>query len=57
MVYLKVTGDDPGFLVVPGSVPGQLENLGSEILHDGGQVDRSSSANPLGVVALAEKPG
>ena len=50
-------GDDPGLLVVPGSVAGELEDLGREILHDGGQVDRGSSANPLGVVSLAEQPG
>ena len=49
-------GDDPGLLVVPGSVPGKLEDLGSEIFHDGSQVDRGSSSNPLGVVTLAEKP-
>ena len=52
-----MTGDDPGFLVVPGSVPGELEDLGSEIFHDGSQVDRSSSSNSLGVVSLAKKPG
>ena len=49
-------GDDPGLLVVPGGVAGELEDLGGEILHDGGQVDRGSSTNPLGVVTLAEKP-
>ena len=50
-------GDDPGLLVVPGSVAGELEDLGGEVLHDGGQVDRGSGSNPLGVVSLAEKPG
>ena len=50
-------GDDPGLLVVPGSVAGELEDLGGEILHDSGQVDRGSGSNPLGVVSLAEKPG
>ena len=55
--YLKVAGDDPGLLVVPGGVAGELEDLGGEILHDGGQVDRGSSSDPLGVVTLAEKPG
>ena len=49
-------GDDPGLLVVPGSVPGELQDLSSEVLHHGGQVDRGPSANPLGVVTLAEKP-
>ena len=50
-------GDDSGLLVVPGSVTGELEDLSSQVLHDCGEVDRSSSANPLGVVTLAEKPG
>ena len=30
-----MTGDDPGLFVVPGSVAGELEDLGGEILHDG----------------------
>ena len=36
---LKVTGDDTGLLVVTGSVASQLENLSSEILKDGSEVD------------------
>ena len=32
---LEMTRDDPLLLVVPGSVPSQLEDLGSEVLHDG----------------------
>ena len=56
MPYLKVPGNDPGLLVVPGSVAGELEDLSSEIFHDGGQVDRGSGSDPLGVVSLAEKP-
>ena len=51
---LKVTGDDPGLLVVPGSVPSQLEDFGSEVLHDSGEVDGGTSSNPLSVVASAE---
>ena len=49
-------GNDPGLLVVPGSVAGELEDLGGEILHHGGQVDRGSGSHSLGVVTLAEKP-
>ena len=49
-------GDDPGLLVVPGRVPSELEYLGSEVLHHGGQVDWGTSTNPLGVVTLAEQP-
>ena len=35
---LKVTGDDTGLLVVTGSVTGQLEDFGSEVLQDGGEI-------------------
>ena len=52
---LKVTGDDPGFLVVSGSVAGQLEDLSSQVLHDGSQVDWCSGTDSLGVVSLAEE--
>lgn len=52
---LQVTGDDTCLLVVTGSVASQLENLGSEVLEDGGQVDGSTGTNTLGVVALAEQ--
>merc|ERR1719310_566113 len=52
---LKVTGDDPGLLVVTGSVTSQLEDLSSQVLHDGGHVDGGSSSHPLGVVAFAEE--
>jgi len=52
---LQVAGDDTGLLVITGSVTGQLEDLSSEVLEDGGQVDGGTSTNTLGVVALAEK--
>ena len=52
---LEVTGDDPGLLVVTGSVTGQLEDLSSEVLHDGGQVDGGTSTNTGGIVSLAEE--
>ena len=52
---LEVTGDDPGLLVVTGSVTGQLEDLSSEVLHDGGQIDGGTSTNTGGVVSLAEE--
>jgi hypothetical protein len=52
---LQVTGDDPGLLVVAGGVTGQLEDLGGEVLHHGGQVDRSPGTDALGVVALAQE--
>ena len=53
---LEVTGDDPGLLIVPGGVTGQLEDLSREVLHDGGHVDGSSGSNTLGVVSLPQEP-
>merc|ERR1711944_48684 len=52
---LEMTGDDPGFLVVTGSVASQLEDLSSEVLHDGSKVDGGSSTNTGGIVSLAEQ--
>ena len=52
---LQVTGDDPGLLVVTGSIASQLENFSSQVLHHGSQVDGGTSAHPLGVIPLAEK--
>jgi hypothetical protein len=52
---LQVTGDDTGLLVVAGSVTSQLENLSSEVLKDGGEVDGSTSTDTLGVVALPQE--
>ena len=52
---LQVTRDDAGLLVVTGSVAGQLEDLGGQVLHDGGEVHWSSSAHSLSVVSLPEE--
>lgn len=49
---LKVTGDDTGLLVVAGGVASKLENLGSQVLEDGREVDGRTSTNTLGVVTL-----
>ena len=53
---LEVTGDDPGFLVVAGSVAGKLEDLSSQVLHDCSQVDWCTGTDSLGIVSLAEEP-
>lgn len=53
---LQVTRDDSGLLVVAGGVSGQLEDLGGEVLEDGGQVNRSAGADALSVVSLAQQP-
>ena len=42
---LEVTGRDAALLVVPGGVAGQLEDLGGEVLKDGGQVDWGAGTN------------
>lgn len=39
---LKMTGNDTGLLVVTCSVTSQFEDLGCQILEDGGKVDRST---------------
>ncbi|XP_041651133.1 uncharacterized protein LOC121514829 [Cheilinus undulatus] len=52
---LQVTGDDPGLLVVPGGVPGQLEDLSGQILEHSRQVDGGSGANALSIVSFAEQ--
>ena len=52
---LQVSWDDSGFLVVPGGVTGQLENLSAQVLEHGGQVDWGASSDSLGVVAFSQK--
>lgn len=52
---LKVTGDDTGLLVVTSGVASQLEDFGSEVLEDSGQVDGSTGTDTLSVVALSQK--
>ena len=52
---LKVTRVDPGLLVVPGGVAGELEDLRGEVLHDSSEVDGSSSTNKSGVVSFAKE--
>ena len=52
---LEMSWDDSGLLVVTGSIASQLEDLSSEVLEDGSQVDRGTSTHSLGVVAFAEE--
>jgi len=52
---LEMTGDDTGLLVVAGSVTGQLEDFGREVLQDGSEVDGRTGTDTLSVVALAEQ--
>ena len=50
----EVAGHDPRLLVIPGGVSGQLQDLGAEVLEDGGEVDGGAGAHAGGVLALAE---
>ena len=52
---LQMSGDDARFLVVPGSVTSQLEDLGSQVFHHSCHVDRCARAHPLGVVTFPEE--
>ena len=52
---LQVAGDDTRLLVVAGGVASQLQDFGSEVLKNGGQVDGRTGTDTLSVVALAEK--
>lgn len=42
---LQMSWDDTGLAVVTGGVSGQLEDFGSEVLEDSGEVDWSTSTN------------
>ena len=53
---LQVTRDDAGLLVIPGRVARQLQDLGCQVLQHRCQIHRSTSPDPLGVVAFAEQP-
>ena len=52
---LKMTGDDPGLLVVTGSVTSELQNLSCEVLHDCSKVDWCTGSYALSIVSFAEK--
>ena len=48
---LDVPWDDSGLLVVSGGVTGQLQNLGGEVLEDGGEVDWGAGSDSGGVLS------
>lgn len=50
-----MTRDDTGLLVVTSGIASQFEDLGSEVLKNGGEVDGSTSTNTLSVVALPQE--
>ena len=56
LTNLEMPRNDPSLLVVTGGVASQLQDLSGEVFHHGGEVDRGTGTDPLGVVTLAEKP-
>jgi hypothetical protein len=54
---LDVAGHDAGLLVVAGGVAGQLQDLGGQVLQDGGQVDGRARADAGRVLALLQVAG
>ena len=50
----NVTRCDTGLLVVTGGVASELENLGTEILENGGEVHRGTGTHAGGVLALTK---
>ena len=52
---LEMPGDDSGLLVVTGGVASQLEDLSSEVLEDGSQVDWGTSTHAFSIVSLAKE--
>ena len=51
---LQVTGDDPGLLVVAGSVSSQLQDLSGQVLQHRRQVDGGAGTDALSVVPLPQ---
>ena len=51
---LDVAGHDAGLLVVAGRVAGELEDLGGEVLEDGGEVHGGTGTDAGGVLANLE---
>jgi len=52
---LKMTRNDTGLLVVTSGITSQFEDFGGKILKDGSEIDRSTSADTLSIVALSEE--
>ena len=49
-----VTGHDTRLLVVTGGVSGKLQDLGAQVLQDGGKVHGGTCSHPGGVLALTQ---
>ncbi|XP_059190855.1 uncharacterized protein LOC131973035 [Centropristis striata] len=53
---LQVTGDDPGLLVVAGSVSSQLQDLSGQVLQHSRQVDGGAGSHTLRIVSFTQQP-
>ena len=49
-----VTGHDTSLLVITGGITGQFQDLGTQVLEDGGKVDGSTGTHTSGVLSLTE---
>ena len=49
-----MTGHDASLLVVAGGIASKLQDLGAEVLEDGGEVDGGASTHAGGVLSLSE---
>ena len=52
---LQVPWNDPGLLVVTGSIACQFEDLGGQVFHNRGQVNWSSGTHTFSIVAFAQE--
>ena len=52
---LEMTWDNPGLLVVSGSVTGQLEYFSGQVFQHCSQVDWGSSTDSLGIVSFSQQ--
>ena len=54
---LHVARNNARPLVVAGSVPSELKDLGGKVLKDGGEVHGRTTTNAGGIATLPEEPG
>ena len=51
----NVSGNNSGLLVVLGGISGKFEDLSSEVLKNGGEIDGGTSTNSFSVVGVSEE--
>ena len=52
---LQMPWNDSCFLVVPGRVTGELQHFSRQVFENGGQVDRGTGTDSLGVVTFSKE--